>query len=46
MNDVCGIIALTIEGASGALYTQNSGVIFIHNSSCRLFRAFLYGKFV
>src|SRR5271155_5336503 len=25
------MIPLTIEGASGALYTQNSGVIFIHN---------------
>jgi hypothetical protein len=35
--DVCGMIPLTIEGASGALYIQNSGVIFIRNTPGTVF---------
>ena len=33
VHDVCGIILLTMRRASGALYTQNGGVIFIHNKT-------------
>ena len=36
-HDVCGMIPLTIEGASSALYTQNSGVIFIHSTPGTVF---------
>jgi hypothetical protein len=32
VHDVRGMIPLTIEGASGALYRQNIGVIFIYNN--------------
>ena len=28
---MCGMNRLTMRGAGGALYTQNGGVIFIHN---------------
>ena len=37
VDDVCGMIPLTTRGASGALYTQNSGVIFIHNTPGTVF---------
>jgi hypothetical protein len=46
-HDVCGMIPLTIEGASGALYTQNSGVIFIRNTpGTVLFKRRLRSRFV
>jgi hypothetical protein len=31
VRDVCVMIQLTMRGVSSALYTQNGGVIFIHN---------------
>jgi len=37
VHDVCGMIRLTMRGASGDLYTQNGGVIFIHNTPGTVF---------
>ena len=37
VHDVCGIIPLTMRGASSALYTQNGGVITIHNTPGTVF---------
>ena len=34
---MCGMNQLTMRGASSALYTQNGGVIFIHNTPGTVF---------